>query len=214
VTPFENTLNWLKKPWVVAIWALLAVLSYYYADQPVATYFYHLQLRNYKFLYQALDILGKSIVYDLLFLLAALYCRYLEKNRVYEARCWYLLTCILVPNMLALVLKIILGRARPELLLTQDLYGFYWFQITQPYFSFPSGHTTTIISLAAALGVLFPRFCYLLLLLGFVLALSRVILYFHYLSDVLVSTYFSLLVVGMLTQYIKKNHYWDQAWVK
>ena len=124
-------------------------------------------------------------------------------NPVYESRSWYLLGCVFVANLVCFVCKVTLGRARPDLLFASNEFGFYWFKLSKFYWSFPSGHTTTVVSLAVGLGVLFPRYFYIALTVALLVAASRVLLYYHYLSDVLSAFYISLLVVGFFTGYLK-----------
>src|SRR6266851_7318374 len=52
-------------------------------------------------------------------------------------------------------------------------------------FSFPSGHTITAFSVAVSLGVFYPAILIGLLFCAFSVALSRILLGMHFLSDVL-----------------------------
>lgn len=136
---------------------------------------------------------------------AAVYFRYVRTNPVSEARAWYLLGCVLVANLVCFVLKVALSRARPDLLFSSNEFGFYWFRMGKYYWSFPSGHTTTVVSLAVGLGVLFPRYFYAALGVALLVAASRVLLYYHYLSDVMTGFYLTVLVVGFYTHYLKQK---------
>ncbi|MGC1183465.1 phosphatase PAP2 family protein [Legionella sp.] len=203
MTQFEKTVHFMKKPWVISLYAILVVLSFIYIDRSLATYFYQLDFRMKIPALSVLTALGKSIPYVLLFFLAALYFRFIRVNSVYESRAWYLLGCILVANLVCLVLKVTLSRARPDLLFSSNEFGFYWLKLNSAYWSFPSGHTTTVVSLAGGLGLLFPRYFFAMLTVALLVAASRVLLYYHYLSDVMIAFYLSLLVVDFFTQYLK-----------
>ena len=111
---------------------------------------------------------------------------------------WFLWLCVLVPSLVCLVLKVLLGRARPDLLFNEHLYGFFGLKTHAPYWSFPSGHTTTVMGFVFGLSVLFPRKCYLFILAGSIVVLSRILLTHHYLSDVMAASYLALLEVGLL----------------
>lgn len=213
MTQFERTFNLMQKPWVMVLYLVLIILAYHFVDIPLATYFHQLDLRTNLFELKVLTAFGKVFIYVVLFALTGLYFRYVG-NAVYEARSWYLLACILIPNLVCLILKVALSRARPDLLFSSDVFGFYWFKLTASYWSLPSGHTTTVIGLAAGLGVLFPKYFYAFLALAFLVISTRVLLYYHYLSDVMTGFYLSILVIGVLTQYIKKNQYFSKAWIK
>jgi membrane-associated phospholipid phosphatase len=207
MTQFEKVFYFMKKPWVIIFYAILVILAYYFVDKPIATYFYQLDLGTKMHSLELLTALGKWIAYVILFFIAGLYFRYIQVNTVYEARAWYLLGCVLVANLICLILKVALSRARPDLLFTSNVFGFYWFKLSSNYWSLPSGHTTTVISLASGLGVLFPRYFYAFLIVALLVVASRVLLYFHYLSDVMSAFYISLLTVGFFTEYLKRKNW-------
>ncbi|MCL9685619.1 phosphatase PAP2 family protein [Legionella maioricensis] len=214
MTQFEKTYNLMKKPWAILLYLVLVILAYHFVDRPMASYFHQLDLRANFHILNLLTTLGKVIIYVVLFTLAGLYFRYIATNPVYEARSWYLLACVVIANLVCLILKTSLGRARPDLLFTSNIFGFYWFKTTALYWSLPSGHTTTVISVASGFGVIFPKYFYAFLGLAFLIVLTRVLLYYHYLSDVMTAFYLCILVVGVFTQYIKRNQYLSKAWVK
>lgn len=199
----DKTYNFLKKPWVILLFFLITFFIYKYIDRLVALYFHQLHLRSTMQALNVLTTLGKWTIYVLLFSLAGLFFRFVNKNPKYEKNSWFLLACIVLPNLLGLILKVSLSRARPELLFSNNLYGLYWFKMDYLYWSLPSGHAITITALSAGLGVLLPRFYSLFLLIALLVATSRVLLYHHYLSDVLLGFYLSIMVVGVFTNYFK-----------
>ena len=83
------------------------------------------------------------------------------------------------------VVKIIFGRARPHVWLAGDDSGFGFFRYGAKFASFPSGHTTTSVAAALAFGAVFPRWRPVFLLAALLIALSRIVLDVHYLSDVI-----------------------------
>lgn len=202
MTQFAKTFNFMKKPWVITSYAILVILSYIFIDRALATYFHQLDLRTTMHFLHYLTALGQWMGYLVLFFAAAFYFRFIQVNPLYAARSLYLLACVFLVNMVCLVIKVTLSRARPDLFFTANQFGFYWFKLKGIYWSFPSGHTTTIISVASGLGIVFPRYFYVLLSLALLVAASRVLLYYHYLSDVMTGFYLSLMVVGLFTEYL------------
>ena len=87
------------------------------------------------------------------------------------------------------ILKPVFGRARPRLYLNDGIYGFTWHGAHEAYWSFPSGHAITIVSLAAALAVIERRFRPLYAALALAVMASRVVLDQHYLSDLLAGAF-------------------------
>jgi membrane-associated phospholipid phosphatase len=203
---FEQLYSLMKKPWIIALYALLVILVFNFADKPTALYFYHLDLRSNVHILHLFTALGKWSIYVLVFFFLGLFFRYVRKNPILEQKAWFLFACIVLTNLVGFVLKIVLSRSRPDLLFDGNLFGFYWFKFNDLYWSFPSGHSITIAGLAAGLGVLFPRYLYFFIALALLVISTRIFLYFHYLSDVMTGFYLSILVVGAFTESLKKHN--------
>jgi|SRR6185312_11221613 len=90
-------------------------------------------------------------------------------------------------------IKRAVGRTRPR-----DIEPHCWACIvTRDRFSFPSGHSTTAFAVAVSIGSFYPEVLPLLLVLAANVAISRVILGMHFLSDILVGS-----AMGMLLGYV------------
>ncbi len=87
-------------------------------------------------------------------------------------------------SLVAHGLKLAIGRARPLLYDSEGIFGLRPFAGDFFYESFPSGHSTHVGAVFAALALLFPRFRILFLSLGLWLGATRIILGVHYPSDV------------------------------
>jgi undecaprenyl-diphosphatase len=80
--------------------------------------------------------------------------------------------------------KRVFCRTRPR-----DIEPHCWAHVvTRDKFSFPSGHSTTAFAVAISLGSFYPEIMPVLLVLAANVALSRVIVGMHFLSDVLVGS--------------------------
>ncbi len=78
-------------------------------------------------------------------------------------------------------LKKMVGRKRPC-----HIEPHCWATLLPPdQFSFPSGHSITAFAVAVPLGLFYPPIFPLLLFIAFSIALSRILLGMHFLSDVL-----------------------------
>ena len=83
-----------------------------------------------------------------------------------------------------LKVKRVFCRLRPR-----DIEPHCWAHIvTKDKFSFPSGHSTTAFAVAVCLGSFYPEIRPALLFLAANIAVSRVIVGMHFLSDVLVGS--------------------------
>lgn len=94
-------------------------------------------------------------------------------------------TCaVAIGCVLFLKVKKIFCRTRPC-----DIQPHCWANIVTPdKFSFPSGHSTTAFAVALSLGSFYPEIMPVLLALAANVAISRVIVGMHFLSDVLVGS--------------------------
>ena len=80
--------------------------------------------------------------------------------------------------------KRVVCRIRPR-----DIEPHCWANIiTRDKFSFPSGHSTTAFAVALSLGSFYPEIMPLLLILAANVAVSRVVVGMHFLSDVIVGS--------------------------
>jgi membrane-associated phospholipid phosphatase len=118
-----------------------------------------------------------------------------------------LLASLAVSGLLVSVAKPLVGRLRPRLLVSEGLYGFEPLQLDFAANSFPSGHAQTVWVVASVLLLLAARLradlkavppaarpgtrvllgalCLTVLVAATLVALSRVLLNAHFLSDVL-----------------------------
>ncbi|MEA2987653.1 MAG: hypothetical protein QOG83_364 [Alphaproteobacteria bacterium] len=97
----------------------------------------------------------------------------------------FLFMAVAIPGLFSAVVKRLIGRARPSVGEHADpfLYGhFVW---RPDYASLPSGHATTAFAAAIAIGLIWPRLRAVMLAYAAVIALSRVVLVTHYVSDVI-----------------------------
>ena len=85
----------------------------------------------------------------------------------------------------------IVARYRPELLLSDQLYGFCWFNKSKEFTSMPSEHATVNFTLALSVSTFlcakYRFICMMLILYSIAVAISRVVINEHYISDVLIA---------------------------
>ena len=96
------------------------------------------------------------------------------------------------------IIKRAIGRPRPVEFADHGLFSVNPFTWNFDFESFPSGHSTVNGALFMALSLLFPRFRWPLLLLGFCFALTRVFVGAHYPSDVTVGFGFGMWFAFMM----------------
>jgi membrane-associated phospholipid phosphatase len=110
----------------------------------------------------------------------------------------------IVAFIITCIFKFILARYRPEAYFHSHLYGFHFFSMKHAFNSTPSGHATMAFAffgaLAVRLRIEWVRFS--CVVLTCILAITRLIVSAHFVSDVIFGAY-----IGMLSVY------WVNAWL-
>ena len=108
---------------------------------------------------------------------------------------------IAVSGIVVNLIKFAVGRARPRVYLEDGFFGFNPPGVDYEFQSFPSGHASTCFALVLSIAYFAPRYRMPLLLIGGFLALTRVLVSAHYLSDVLAGGAVAILVTLLLHRY-------------
>ena len=98
----------------------------------------------------------------------------------------FIFAAVAIPGIVTMILKGIIGRARPYLYDTEGPMSFDLFAFTSNFASYPSGHTTTAFAMATALILIFPKVKYPAFALAILAGFSRNTVGAHYLSDVII----------------------------
>ncbi|MFO7638323.1 MAG: phosphatase PAP2 family protein [bacterium] len=96
----------------------------------------------------------------------------------------YLPVTVLSASLSCELLKVLLARYRPGMLIDSGLHGFSFWKAGYWHNSFPSGHATVAFALFGALAFSRPRWRRWAFLAAGLVAASRVLLNLHYLSDI------------------------------
>lgn len=198
----------MKKRWIaialIVSGAALAGVAYVCWDIPIVHFCRGLG-RPVLDATEWITMAGESRWYFMIFVPALLIFWLIAKNKKWTIRMFFLLVCISASGLINLLLKWIAGRNRPVNLFDHGLFGFDFFETGYALNSFPSGHSVTVFSLAAALTILFPRFGAWAFLPAAVIGASRVMLTSHYVSDVMAGA-----VVGVVCT-LGVKYFFDRA---
>ncbi|MCH8567862.1 MAG: phosphatase PAP2 family protein [Balneolales bacterium] len=117
---------------------------------------------------------------------------------VWEDKAFVLGAFILISVAITYLLKLSLGRSRPDMLLGDGFYGFFGFQTDRLFHSMPSGHASAVAALASAVYFFKPggREVSWVIVAAVIISAGRIILGEHYASDVIAGIW-----VGTLTVY-------------
>lgn len=179
----------LLHPLFIALWCITALASAVLVDRSAALYFHHLPANTWLSFASVLTNLGYGKYYIFSFIATTVIAEWGFKQRDIARVSLFLLLCIVIPGGICDVIKVIASRARPVELFNHGLYGFQFFQVHARYWSFPSGHSTTISGLMMGVAVCLPRLRQICLLLMLSVAFTRVMVTAHFLSDVMMGLY-------------------------
>ncbi len=200
-------MNWENMKYLFIISVLvtcMAAVSYVYFDIPSATYFFSVKNKPPGKIVKIITEIGRAEWYLVPGILV--FFIYRKRKRVLSLKAMFLFSSVAVSGILVNIIKVIFGRVRPTLYFSQGLSGFDFFRFDPDFLSFPSGHSATSLSAAVALGIIFPKYRFYLILMGMIVASSRMYLTNHYLSDVLMGSLLGAWTSIVLYQeYFKKR---------
>lgn len=183
--------------------SILSAVAFFYWDIPLAHYCKGLG-QSVLDIAEIVTVWGESLWYYIILVPAFINFWFLAKNKLWSMRSLFLLISISVSGLISLLTKWLVGRYRPVMLIKEDLFGFSYFGLSYELSSFPSGHTVTAFSLAAAVSILFPRLAIPAFIVAASIGISRILITSHYLSDVIAGA-----GIGILSTMIVK-YYFDR----
>ena len=203
----------IRLVFVAAATTLLVVTAIRAGDQPLALFF-HARDQDLRSLFDFTGRLGLTYGYLAIFSLAfvALHWggisprlqRFALPLRALSGIPAFIFFSIAASGVIVDVLKVLFGRARPKLLFESDVYGFAWLKWRPDYWSFPSGHSATIVALMAALWFLWPQHLLFYILVAAIVCMSRVVVGAHYLADCLAGALIGVLTTRYIAQVFAK----------
>ncbi|MFA5122097.1 phosphatase PAP2 family protein [Zavarzinia sp.] len=179
-----GTARILARHGAVTAAACLGLLTLgFWGDRPLALWLYSLPAGDKAF-FAAIDEVGRS---GWMFASAAAVLAWAlwRRRRDWVVRAGFVIGAVAMGGWLINVIKILVARARPRLLVADGTYGVHFFEISADWNSFPSGHSQAIAGFAAALGCLWPRLRPVFMALAVLPAVARAVMLNHYASDVI-----------------------------
>ena len=175
----------------------VCIISYQFFDRPVARFFKpRISFRTY--IFERITYFGTSTPYLVSSLVAFVWFRFIQKRPAWANAAAFIFASVALSGIVNEVIKYTVGRSRPVLLLTQQIYGFKPFVNEHVYNSFPSGHANTAAAVFYSLYMIRHRYWYLYVPIASVIILSRVVLDVHFLGDIIFGAYLAVLVTSLL----------------
>jgi membrane-associated phospholipid phosphatase len=114
------------------------------------------------------------------------------------ARFGFLFLAIGIPGLFVTIAKRLIGRARPYVGGHIDPFAYMPFAWRPEYASMPSGHATTSVAAALAIGAIWPRARILMWLYAVTIMVSRVAVLAHHVSDVIAGALVAAVGVSLI----------------
>ena len=183
----------IRRPWFWAVTlagaCAASVACFFFLDAAAVRYFdgFDQQSPGVRF-WLVLSLTGNSATYYL-FALFGLMLTWSRDRSAARSLVFFLLA-ITVAGLLVNLFKVVLGRPRPELFLSDGAWGFFQFAFAggldgaYKQLAFPSGHATHMAAVGMSLALLFPRYRYFFLGYAVLVGISRVVLIQHFPGDV------------------------------
>jgi membrane-associated phospholipid phosphatase len=187
-------------PAVIAV----CIISYQFFDIPIMRFFEaHLDITRATF--EPITRFGKSTPYLFASALAFVWFRLIQKRPILANAAGFIFLAVALSGVANELIKCLVGRSRPKLLLTQQVYGFNHFAFQYSYNSFPSGHANTAAALFYSLYLISNQYWYIYIPAALAIIVSRVVLCSHFFSDVIFGVYLALIVTSLLSIAFEKK---------
>ncbi len=187
-------------------------------DLAIYNYFYNLNygfetfsLKNF---FIGITELGDSFWYFLVFLLVFLITFVGKATKILSSESYLRIRnftifgffYLLLVGFVTQILKHVIGRPRPNHTNFEEGVVFNFFSTDSSFHSFPSGHSSTIISVAILLGLLIPNLRKFFIIFSIIVAISRVVVGAHYLTDIIAGGLVAIILYKILKAFIKKRY--------
>jgi len=122
------------------------------------------------------------------------------------ARFGFLFVAIALPGLFTTIIKRLIGRARPYVGGHDDPFAYVPFIWRPEYASMPSGHATTSVAAAIAIGAIWPRTRVVMWLYAATIMISRVAVLAHHLSDVIAGALVGAVGAYLIRRWFAARH--------
>ncbi|AJI45123.1 phosphatase PAP2 family protein [Francisella tularensis subsp. novicida] len=186
---------------------IIAILSYNFLDIKFATLVHSSELfgTGISTIAAFTSKIFSPKVWTVITVIVTVICIYKHIVKKPSQKLYIMSLSLIMTIIITTIVKVILARYRPEMLLFDNHYGFHFFSFKKAYNSMPSGHTAlTFAGLLAIANFFEKKYTTLIaIIISGLVAVSRIIILDHFISDVIVAAY-----IGIFT------YLWSKAFVE
>ena len=113
---------------------------------------------------------------------------------------------LLLVGLTTQIIKHVIGRPRPNHTDFSSNFIFNFFSTDSAFHSFPSGHSSTIIAVTLIACLVIPGLRIFFYTCGFLIALSRVVVGAHFVTDVIAGGVLSIMLFKILNLFFEKKY--------
>ncbi len=181
------------------------IMAIYVWDRPVETFLRAQSDAPFLNVAECVSILGLPLPYVGLAVALLLFWAIVLVNtefkvvqRILLYRAIFILLGALIPWFAATGLQALFGRSRPHLYLERGIYVFHPLSMLPDFSSFPSAHTAVAAAMAAAFSAFFPSYRVSFFLAATLVAGSRIVGGYHFLSDTIAGMILGIAIIAGL----------------
>ncbi|AVC43687.1 phosphoesterase [Francisella tularensis subsp. novicida] len=186
---------------------IIAILSYNFLDIKFATLVHSSELfgTGISTIAAYTSKIFSPKVWTVITAIVTVICIYKHIVKKPSQKLYIMSLSLIMTIVITTIVKVILARYRPDMLLFDNHYGFHFFSFKKAYNSMPSGHTALTFAGLLAIANFFEKkyITLIAIIISGLVAVSRIIILDHFISDVIVAAY-----IGIFT------YLWSKAFVE
>ncbi len=179
------------------------IASYFLLDVPALHWFGSIP-GPVRSAFGLITYLGLSTPYLIGSTLVFLWFRLADRKPRLSNAALFVFSCVAAGGIANDIVKFLVGRSRPKLLLQSNIYDLNPFSFGYAYNSFPSGHANTAVAFALALCIVSGRWKAVYIVAALAVMVSRAVIGAHFAGDVVFGAYLALVMTLVVRSAFEK----------
>ena len=210
----KNKLNWMRILVGAIVTLALVFAGIFWFDIPVFNFLRRFDCISCEYIG---EIFGAKVWLVVSFIVLCVFyvrkfLRSKEKNffsniygRIKNSYAFMVFASVFLASFVGIILKVLIGRARPVFYEALNMTGFYPFARDWAFHSMPSGHTMASFAGLVMVGMLVPRAKWFTWTLAIIIGVSRVCVGAHWPSDVILGAFIGVFAADFVRAVVARN---------